>query len=443
MKKIGILLFLLSIIFSACKKESQSAYEVEKVFPDAGELFSEFKKTIANGQSIWKGTLSPKSGKVYSLYMSLNDKGVVDMLADLDPETGIVSRKGKFSLRSEKTNAIISFSEGTYLDSMYVKKGREIIAADTSYSFSYKKGDTVMLIGNRYGDELKLVYASVEERNAYNAGELGRSLISVSEFFSKKPFYSVITANGYGVQFAINQFNRSVIASYVDKNEVRTVSIDFAYGINQILFKKPVKFGNNWVYELFFDPLRKVFYMQDGAQKISFIGSNRPVIPLHYFMGNGFPPELSVPSPHYIEELPGWSSSFYYAWTVATSRLNYSPYKGFLLVADFDFSSKNKIMNLNLYFDINSKLYQGTFPFSYTKTSDGIYTFTALPLDTNLPEQDNASVIKPYVEPVTSIMTGGKFKLDYYESPNELLGQFIGVDDPQMFFTGHIGSIVK
>jgi hypothetical protein len=60
---------------------------------------------------------------MYSLYISLTAKGAVTMLADISPETGSVPKTAKFSLRSEKTNAIIAFSEGTYLDSIFVKRG--------------------------------------------------------------------------------------------------------------------------------------------------------------------------------------------------------------------------------------------------------------------------------------------------------------------------------
>jgi len=442
-KNIWIIILLGSILFGSCKKESKDAYEVEKVFPTSEEAFNDFKKSLVDGQSIWKGTLTPKSGKVYSLYIKLNDKGEMSMLADLDPQSGATAKTSKFSLRLEKTNPVIGFSEGSYLDSIYVRKGREIISADTSYSFSYKKADTIMLVGNRYGDELKLVYASVQERNDYNAGELGQSLYAVSWFFSKKPFYSVITSSGYGVQFAINQYSRSVIASYVDKDKVQTTSVDFAYGINRIQFKRPIKLGTNWVYEMFFDPVKEVFYIKDGTQKISFVGSNMPVIPLHQFLGNGFPSVLSIPSPYYVTELPGWSDYFYSIWTNATSELNYSPYQGFLLVVDFDFSTKTKVLNLNLYFDIGSQLYTATFPYSYTKTTDGTYKFTALPLNKNIEVQANAALIQPYVESILLAVSNNRYKLDYYDTPNGLLGQFISQDNPDIYFTGMIGSLVN
>jgi len=443
MKNIWIIIFLGSLLFGSCKKTSKDAYEVEKVFPDTEEVFKEFKKAIVNGQSVWKGTLKPKSGKMYSLYISLTAKGAVTMLADINPETGSVPKTAKFTLRSEKTNAIIAFSEGTYLDSIFVKKGRDIIAADTSYSFSYKKGDTIMLIGNRHGDELKLVTANVQERNAYSAGELGKSLFSVNDFFYKKPFNSVLTSSGYAVQFAIDQNNRSVIASYVNQNKVQTTSADFAYGINKIQFKKPIQLGPNLVYELFFDPIDKVFYMQEGTKKITFTGSNMPVIPLHQFIGNGFPSELSIPSPFYVNQLPGWSESYYYAWAIATSELNYSPYQAFLLVTDFEFAKKKDILYFNVYFDMGGQLYTATYPFSYTKTTEGIYTFKPMALDLKDQNQSNANLVYPYVENVVRMVTDNRLKLDYYETPNGLLAQFISQNNPDVYFTGMIGSLVK
>lgn len=443
MKNIWIIIFLGSILMSSCKKDSKDAYEVEKVFPSAEEAFQEFKKAIVEGQSVWKGVLAPKAGKVYGLYINLTDKGVVSMMADLNPESGSVARTSRFTMRSEKANSILSFAEGSYLDSIYVKKGRQVISADTSYSFSYKKGDTIMLLGNKYGDELKLVRASVQERNEYNSGELGKSLYSVNDFFYNKPFYSVMTAKGQAVQFAINQISRTVIASYVDQQKVQTSSADFAYGINKIQFKKPILLGHNWVYELFFDPIKQVFYMQDGVQKITFLGSNMPVIPLHLFLGNGFPSELSVPSPFYLQRLPGWSESYYYAWAIATNELNLSPYQAFLLVTDFDFAKKQNIMHLNIYFDFNGKLYAASYPFSYTKTTDGIYTFTALPFTPGVDAYTNAKNLYPYLEAVVRVVAENRLKLDYYETPNGLLGQFTSQDNPDMYFTGMIGTIIN
>jgi ribosomal silencing factor RsfS len=44
MKNIWIIIFLGSLLFGSCKKESKDAYEVEKVFPDTEEVFKEFKR---------------------------------------------------------------------------------------------------------------------------------------------------------------------------------------------------------------------------------------------------------------------------------------------------------------------------------------------------------------------------------------------------------------
>jgi hypothetical protein len=72
------------------------------------------------------------------------------------------------------------------------------------------------------------------------------------------------------------------------------------------------------------------------------------------------------------------------------------------------------------------------FPYSYTKTADGVYNFTAQTPD------DNGRLIAQDMSPLLSNIANDNFTLDYFRdaSVSGALGQLRSVQNPDFYFTG-------
>lgn len=438
MKRIIFALLLLGCILNSCKKERSKAYEVEQAHANPDELMQRFMNAIESGAYAWEATLNPQSGKSYTLFFSINKTGNVQMLADLDVNTARQPKSGTYKFSTGNTSASINFSRGTYLDDITHRKGYRTVGADTSYAFQYKKGDTLFLRGNTYGDELKMVNITAEQIIAFEQGVLGNTGIYMNRYFSKKPFFSVMTADGIPVQVGINALYRSLTLFYARQGKLVIEAADYSYGLNRIVLKKTIRIGQLLISELKVDTETGTFYIPDGSAKLLLDGASLPVIPLHLLIGNDFPPNISLPSPIFLDGLPGWSPEFLDIWFDATVKLYESPLNCKLLVMSFNLDIKRNLLNLNIFFAYLGQYYQATYPLSYTKSLDGEYKFKMLPLNPNNPAHSNALLIASYLAPLTDLIVKDSFKMDYYDTGKTILVQLTSQDRPQIYFTGYM-----
>lgn len=437
-----ILIALLALSHIGCKKDESITYAVEQVFKGDEEAIEFFKSNFIDGQSAWKAVLSPRiDGKAYGFYITMTEKGEVNMLSDLHPESGYMVTGSTFELKAKAGNAVLNFSKGSYFDLLYVQQGRKKIAADTSYTVRYASADTLVLLGNQYGDELKMVKASVQERNAYTEAGFTYAMLNTLEYLQSKLFHSVLLGPGKAVQIMIDQNDRSAIAYYVANNRLVTTASYISYGINEINFKTPLMIEGKAVHKIFIDPTKPSLYWMDGNNRIDFIGANIPVIPLHHLLGHGLPNVISAPNPFTYYDLDGWSDAAYLAWYKATLSLYNGSGASFML-GDFEFIEEWQQMNITVHFQIGNSAFRGIFPFRYTKTATGVYRFERLELNIEDPQQRNAAIIESAITDFLDLFESTSYKLDYYES-DWLLGQFIGVDNPDIYFTGFFGSLAN
>ncbi|WP_293931232.1 DUF4302 domain-containing protein [Sphingobacterium sp. UBA6645] len=439
MKKL-IKIILVAFSIMSCTKDKSSAYDVEEVFPSSEEMLAQFQKALDAGSSHWEAILNPNAGKTYNLYFQLAKDGKVSSLADLTVKSAKDTKAATYRLEGKATHASLIFSAGTYLDDILHKEGFRNVGADTSYAFESMKGDTLILRGNRFGDELKLISLKAEDVSKYETGMLSNTFGYLSEFFESRRFFYFIAEGNIPVQFIIDPETRSIRVLYVENKQLKFSTTDYAYGIEKIRLKTPLRIGSQIISDLNFDTQKKTFYLQKNqASRYDLLGASLPVIPLHIMLGEEVSPILSMPSPIFIEELPGWSTSFRDVWMEATNKL-FSERSFYLLVMAFELNTKANILDLKLYFQRGSSIFLGTFPFSFEKTDAGVYTLKRLPFEAGSIPHANAEFIEPSVAGLIGLFPDKQYTIDYYDAGDNVIGQFKSVDQAELYFTGEFGS---
>lgn len=437
-KLITIILVAFSVL--SCKKDKSSAYDVVEVFPSSEELLAKFQKALDSGSSHWEAMLNPKAGKTYNLYLQLTKDGKALSLVDLTEESAKKIKAATYRLEGKSTNASLIFSAGTHLDDILHKEGFRNVGADTSYAFEMMKGDTLILRGNRFGDELKLINMKAEVAEKYEAGQLSNTFGNLSEFFDSQRFFYFIAEGNIPVQFIIDPDTRSIRVLYVENKQLKFSTTDSAYGLEKIRLKTPLRIGSQVISDLNFDTEKKSFYLQKNqTTRYDLLGATLPVIPLHIMLGEEVTPILSMPSPIFIEELPGWSTSFLDVWMGATSKL-FTERGFYLLVMAFELNTKANTVDLKLYFQRGSSIFLGTFPFSFEKTDAGVYTLKRLPFEAGNTPHANAEFIEASVAGLIGLFPNKQYTIDYYDAGDNVIGQFKSVEQADLYFTGEFGS---
>lgn len=438
-KKIIAYIGLLSILMGSCKESEDLGFEVEKSFSEPAEQLTAFKTGLSSAAQGWNTTLKLRDGRLISGYLKLDTlaKDVV-MYMDLDSSTLAAPSTSKMSIQTtQTTNPTLVFEAGSQLDSL------ERVGVDKEYAYKSTAGDTIRLLGNRYGNELKLVKASAANAALYTSGQVSQIRKKVSDYLFSTVYLVLRADASTTAQISVNPVSKAYSASSINTSSgVKYSASGYSYTSKGIYFQNPVLVGDKKVHELLWDEGAGKLYAEiDGLRK-DVEGSDIPVIAPQYLLGTFNYNLFSLGSPYYMT-IPGWSASFRTIWLTADDALYARNFN--LYVMEFDMDDKSKTMNLNVYFYnlTETTLYKATYSFVYTKSAEGIFKFIQLPTNTSTVAGGNAQFVAPQMKPLTDIIQKGTYKLDYYHSANAgSLGQFRSVETPSLFFAGFFESLI-
>ncbi|MCW3467904.1 DUF4302 domain-containing protein [Chitinophaga nivalis] len=435
MKKTALYILIFTALLSACRKSDNTDYPVEKSFPENTKTLEEFRQTMAGAPNGWEGTLLPQGGQQYLLFFQLdNSKGEVTLYADANANSAAVPSKSGYSIStSQVLNPTLTFAAGSRLQDILLAGNRSV---DTAYSFQYIKGDTVILQGNRFGDELRLVKATAEAKTAYTAGKLAENLKGINGFLKQGGFYAIYNGQD-STQTSIDTTKKNFAFYNVSSYKLNKAASTFSYSLKGISFRKPLTVYGQAISEAFWDESNKGIYVNIGAGKVYLQPKRFPVTPLCTLLGDDYAPVISMPSP-VIQGVPGWSTAFFNMWVVSHNLLLD---EGVLLSKiDFDFADAVNTMTLNVYFDESPSRYVGKFYYNYTLSPEGFYTFTL-----KAAPAGNAAFLAPHVKNFTDWVTKNRFKVDYYynQSAKLIQGRLVSVEQPTIFCVGYFGTFSK
>ena len=100
---------------------------------------------------------------------------------------------------------------------------------------------------------------------------------------------------------------------------------------------------------------------------------------------------------------------------------------------------KDNTMTVNIYYTESDVLKIASYPYTYTKDVNGIYSFSPLPLDLTTADGQRADLIKGYLTNLFSITNSNTFSIEFFDAFDELGGliaQFTSQENSEIYFTG-------
>ncbi len=428
MKKLALYTLLCAALLASCRKDDSTSIPVEKSYGDPKQQLDSFKTILSSAPNGWVGTLTPQDGsELFSVYFQLdNSKGEVTLYTDLDASAAATPSKSGFSVGITQTiNPTLSFNEGSQLTGIKLVAKRSV---DTAYAFRYAIGDTLVLTGNKFSDELKLVKASAQVKADYTAGQLETLIAAATDFFGQPGFLAIKPGNTPALVF-FNADSKISGFAFVNNNSRISNGTGYAYTLTGIVFHHPIQIGNQPVSALTWDAAANNFYAMMGNNKVYLEHTNVPVIPVHYLLGSEIPGQLTLLPPS-VYPMPGWTIDFKTIWNDAANRFGSVGYPIIKVVMDFQTGSNT--LNMNIYV-------AGTYckyTFKYTKNTDGVYTFVMQPFANDTPGA-NGNALKSLAAPLTNMLSTNRFALDYLDTPDGVFVSFKSVDKPSIGFTGY------
>lgn len=302
---------------------------------------------------------------------------------------------------------------------------------DFEYSIDNVSADTIKLTGIAFNTRMVLVKATQTEAEGYSRGDYESILAAINDYTIHNPWLYLQFRDGNRLQVALNNFFKTFTLSYIDDaDQVQLLSSPYYYTLNGIYLEQPFTYKGNTFHELFWDVDRHVFYVTVDGQRVKVQVSPSAVVPMHRLLGIEFDAIIVPP-----QQLPGWSPLFTTLYQELAQTILTGSFRLTLYYTEFDFDVPQRIMNVNMYVIQNNQLFLAQYPFTYTKTSSGVFNFTQQPFE------GNAAAIAGATQTLLGYINNDRFTTDFFidqQDGNGRLGQLKSVEHPDFFFTGFL-----
>lgn len=428
-------IILLAILFAGCSKDKTTSLFGEKPEERMEKALAEYKATLTGSTYGWKTVVYPAAGGGYSFFFRFGANDRVTMYSDVTLEAAGTAKESTYRLKAVQRPSLL-FDTYSYLHllsdpdpNVYGGETGSGYAVDFEYAIDSVSADTIKLTGISFNTKMILVKATQAEAEAYTAGSYANLITDMEEYMLQHPWLYLQFADGNRLQVSVNTFTKTFTLIYIDDAEqVKLLSSPYYYTLNGIYLQTPIVYEGDAFHEVFWDSAQQVFYVTIDGQRVEVKVALTSVVPMHRLLGVDFS-SLIVPP----QQLPGWSASFTTIYAdIATSLIN-GPYGLTLYYTEFAFDVNQQIMNMDVYVIQNNSLFLARYPFTYTKTADGVFNFTGQAF------QGNAAVIATDMMPLLNYIRNDRFTMDFIvdtQGGNGKLGQLKSVEHPDFFFTG-------
>lgn len=437
MKKILIYTLFSLALFTGCKKE-EVLIDGERPEERVSTAVTKYNDELTGSTNGWKAFLYPEGGGGYSFYFNFTKDNKVSMYADLDSDPASESMESTYRIKALQ-NPTLSFDTYSYMHILADPDPNTFRGAagwglfsDFEFTFDKAVGDSIMLSGKLLKSKLVLVKATAAEKKLYNEkGLLNAILTSVDYIDANSNLYFTLV-DAIKVQTSINYFQKVVTFIWDNGNGgVTTNSTGFAFTLTGIRFKEPLIYKDKAISEFTWDPAKQVYFTTVGGVRLEIVSSTTSIYPLHLLLGIQYS-EIIVPNG---TNYPGWGTEFITRRAAAAAGTLASGYNLRLDRMVFNFNTINNTMLLSADVYQGANRFVADFPYSFTKTTAGVYKFTA-----SAPTGNAALIVTQMALLTTQRINADTFTLAYFTNPTtgEILGQFKSVEHPNFTFSGSL-----
>lgn len=447
MKNIIYSFLVYAISLTACTKKTDNIFS-ESADVRLAKTLTDYQTALTSAPG-WKLFVYPKGlesqdikvgGLTY--YVKFTNNNRVTMVSDFDTAIAATPKESGYRLKAVQRPSLI-FDTYTYMhipadpdpEVSLSPTGSGGYGYGTDYNFSFKEltpKDTIQLEGNFNKSVAILVKATQTEMDAAFNNKRLRSIIDVTRAYQAANPFLYIEASPtvrVGIGFDFSHFLLSV--SSVESGQLINKTVAFSYTTYGLHLGSPVTIGNNTFTDVYWDDVKKLYYITSGTTRIEFLTSPTPVISLS--LQNSLGTQYSTISVPPNTVLPNMSPLFITRYNAAKSGMLAGPFGLSMYDMDFVFNGPLKVMSVNVY------VYQGTvgpflcqYIYSYTVDASGVFKFT------KVSQNGNAALVVANMNNILSYIENDQFNIVGYSTSSSFLGQLTSRQTPAFYFTGYL-----
>jgi hypothetical protein len=297
MKKILIYFLFAQLAFLSCKKA-----EVEPIFEESANkrvttALDSYKKQLVGSEFGWKGVYYPDGGNAggYTFYLKFDAAGKVSMYSDIDgyfyfPTGYDKAFETTYQVKAQQKPSLVfdSYSYLTELVNPDYNSGSGQ-NADLELAFDIVTPDKITLVGNINRTQMTLTKMTKVESDVLAKGGLATVFKGTIDYTKNPKFLTLVFPTGEKTDVSIDLTNKQLGLYYINaKNEPDLAVSAFSVTTTGMQLKDPIKLYGVTIQELFWDDVKKIYYINAGTRRVDLVYSSKPALPFYYALGNLF-----------------------------------------------------------------------------------------------------------------------------------------------------------
>jgi hypothetical protein len=431
------LLYIISaaLLFTACKKDTVKVFE-ETPEERMSARINELNTALLGAEHGWKAFITTSARGGYGFYMDFDPSQSLVMVADLNDESATKANTSTFRIKWIM-NATLIFDTYNYISmladpvpSVYGGTAGSGLQSDVEFEYQRMNGDTVVLRGFKYQNDLILVKATADQKNRYLSSAFKANIDDITNFFvAKQNNYINLKGTANNIEFILDKANKVAKFQYLNESgTVVQVTAKYSYEDQGINFEGGFALFGTTFTKGRIENGEFVLIAADGSKHV--LKQNAlPILPMPVlFLYNGTYKELYIGN-----SLPaGVTSGFNTAYQACVTKFAAMNPKRTLVDVRFVLTNSTTatVITRN---NNGTSTFIANASFQYTY-NNGIITLSNPVYDGNW-----AARTAQLIDIQNYFATGGPFKVDYVQSSNTSvtgLGGLYRVADNTSFFYG-------
>ena len=396
----------------------------------------------------WKLFVYPKGLEAQDItvggltyYLKFSNTNRVTMVSDFNSAISASPKESGYRLKALQRPSLI-FDTYTYMhipadpdpnvSLSPTGAGGNGYGTDFNFSFtSITPSDTIKLEGNFNKSAAVLIKATQAEMDAaFVNATLKKIVDSTKAYPAKNPFlyFPATPSLNVGVGF---DFNLKLLTfSYLEAGNLVNKTLGFSITTYGIHLQTPITVGNYTFQELYWDDVKKIYYVLSGTTRIEFAnGATSAVsLPLTNIIGNQYT-SIIVPVG---ANLPSESPLFITRYNLARNGMLTGPYRLTMGNMEFAFNAPAKIMIVTVVVFQGNTGFLCQYSYSYTVDATGLFKFT------KTTQNGNGALVVANMNNILSFIESDQFKIDGISTSVGFLGLFTSKQNSAFYFSGNL-----
>jgi Domain of unknown function (DUF4302) len=251
--KLSSLVFLFTVlIFSACKKDENNAFDQS---PDVrlNEALKKYESALTGSPAGWNATIKTGTGGSYHFHFRFNASNRVFMYADINLETTTTEKESSYRLKALQTPSLI-FDTYSYLHILSdpdaaVNGGTygQGLSSDFEFSLDSLATDSILLTGRVNGIKLTLIKSTQQDLDAWQNGQWAKAL-AFENINKIQNYFKRINIGGTNYEIRADLVARIITFTWLDGNgNLQQFTTGYNYSSTGIVFLTPFNTGSQTI----------------------------------------------------------------------------------------------------------------------------------------------------------------------------------------------------